>query len=317
MSGRDEAVAGHHPAGDADRHPGDRQPGDRDVQGDLAGQRPRRGRAAAERAADLRPHLPDHPAADRGLPLVPADDPGAELPAVADREEVLPLKSRVAAGPAADPRTRPGPEAGDQPTRECATRERRRTPIVRPQPPQELRTTGWCWTSTWTSRAARSSASSGPAGRASRRCCAASTGWRRSTAGVLRVNGEDFGFRERPDAYQALTPQGARRATDPDRHGLPAVQPVPEHDRPRERHVRAGAGARAAARAQAGERARELLASVGLEGHGDHYPCAAVRWSAATRGHRSSPGDGPPGDAVRRADQRTGPGAGRARCSRS
>ncbi len=60
--------------------------------------------------------------------------------------------------------------------------------------------------------------------------------------GVLRVNGEDLGFIETEDVIPSPEPGRGRGAAHPDRDGVPAVQPVPEHDCPGERDVRAGAG---------------------------------------------------------------------------
>ena len=56
-----------------------------------------------------------------------------------------------------------------------------------------------------------------------------------------------------------------------DRHGLPAVQPVPPQDRAREHHRGPDQGARVK-RKEAIEYGRELLARVGLTSHETYYP---------------------------------------------
>ncbi len=61
-------------------------------------------------------------------------------------------------------------------------------------------------------------------------------------SGVLRVNGEDLGFRETPTGLHRPVRRGAGAAAPTHRHGVPGVQPVPPHDRRRERHGRTGAG---------------------------------------------------------------------------
>ena len=71
------------------------------------------------------------------------------------------------------------------------------------------------------------------------------------------------GRRQRPDAGAA---QPARHG-----HGLPGLQPVPEHDGGAERRVRAP-GARSSAQATPQGRVGELLELVGLEHAGKRYP---------------------------------------------
>ena len=110
--------------------------------------------------------------------------------------------------------------------------------------------------------------------------------------GVLRVNGEDLGFVETDNAYRAPGPQGGRDATHPDRDGLPAVQPLPEHDRPGERDVRAGAGQ---GRREEGRRDAGGLPARRRRPGRPRRPLsvAAVRWAEATGGDRPGAGDGP------------------------
>ena len=88
--------------------------------------------------------------------------------------------------------------------------------------------------------------------RASPRSCAASTTWRRSTpagsgstassSATGRCSGKLHELRDRE-----ICPQAGR-----DRHGVPALQPVPAHDRAAERHRGAAAGAGRAKRAAVG-----------------------------------------------------------------
>ena len=95
--------------------------------------------------------------------------------------------------------------------------------------------TTWCsTTSTSRSSAARRWSSPGPRARASRRCCAASTGSSRST----RARSASTGGPVHVDRPRDL--RDPRR----DRDGLPAVQPLPAHDRAREHHPGAARGRR-------------------------------------------------------------------------
>ena len=85
-----------------------------------------------------------------------------------------------------------------------------------------------------------------------------------------------------------------------DRHGLPALQPVPAYDRAGERHVRADPrqGRVALARGRARQRAARPRRACG---QGGRLSVAAVRRPAAARGDRPGAGDGAEADAVRRA----------------
>ena len=85
---------------------------------------------------------------------------------------------------------------------------------------------------TWT--AARSSSSSAPPARASRRCAAPSTGSRPSSRATIPIDG----------AAAARGGQAARPAARRRRHGLPELQPLRAQDGPRERHARADQGPR-------------------------------------------------------------------------
>ena len=65
---------------------------------------------------------------------------------------------------------------------------------------------------------------------------------------------------------------------------------------------------RGKSKAEAEKRARELLERVGVERAGRQVPGAALRRPAAARRDRPGAGDGPEGDALRRADVGPGPG---------
>ena len=110
--------------------------------------------------------------------------------------------------------------------------------------------------------------------------------------GVLRVNGEDLGFVETDTAYRALRPQGGGDAAHPDRHGLPAVQPLPEHDRAGERDGRTGAGQ---GRGEEGRRNPCGLPARRRRPGRPRRPLsvAALRRAEATGGDRQGAGDGP------------------------
>ena len=89
--------------------------------------------------------------------------------------------------------------------------------------------------------------------------------------GVLRVNGEDLGFEETPTSYRALgRKQVAAQRT---RIGMvfQAFNLFPNMTA-RENVMSGPVLVKRAAKPQAAQRADALLTSVGLEGHGDHYP---------------------------------------------
>ena len=87
--------------------------------------------------------------------------------------------------------------------------------------------------STSTSRSTRSCASSAPRAGASRRCCAASTGWSDDA-------GAHHGGRPHDAALHRAEPAPERR-----RHGLPGLQPLPPLHGAGQCHARAGQGAAA------------------------------------------------------------------------
>ncbi|MFC7598474.1 amino acid ABC transporter ATP-binding protein, partial [Terrabacter sp. GCM10028922] len=89
--------------------------------------------------------------------------------------------------------------------------------------------------------------------------------------GILRVNGEDLGFREEQGSYQALTRQ--QIAAQRTRIGMvfQSFNLFPNMTA-RENVMSGPVLVKGTAKRQARERAESLLASVGLEGHGEHYP---------------------------------------------
>jgi polar amino acid transport system ATP-binding protein len=89
--------------------------------------------------------------------------------------------------------------------------------------------------------------------------------------GVLRVNGEDLGFRETANAYQAL---GRKEiAAQRTRMGMVFQQfNLFPNMTARENVMSGPVLVKGVAKKAAAVRADSLLASVGLDGHGDHYP---------------------------------------------
>ena len=94
-------------------------------------------------------------------------------------------------------------------------------------------------------------------------------------------------------------------------HGVPVLQPVPEHERARQRRLRA-ADAQGRRRAAPPQAAAELLDMVGLSAQAGPVPAPAVRRPAAARRARPRAGDRAAGAAARRAAvraRRQGPAA--------
>ena len=89
--------------------------------------------------------------------------------------------------------------------------------------------------------------------------------------GILRVNGEDLGFIETEDAYRARS--RAEVAAQRTRIGMVFQQfNLFPNMTARENVMSGPVLVKGAPKKPAAERADTLLASVGLEGHGDHYP---------------------------------------------
>jgi polar amino acid transport system ATP-binding protein len=89
--------------------------------------------------------------------------------------------------------------------------------------------------------------------------------------GVLRVNGEDLGFRETDNAYQALPRK--KLAAQRTRIGMVFQQFNLFPNMTALENVMSGPVlVKGARKREASQRADSLLASVGLDGHGDHYP---------------------------------------------
>ncbi len=96
-----------------------------------------------------------------------------------------------------------------------------------------------------------------------------------------------------------------------DRDGLPALQPVPAHDRARERHRGAGCTSSAARSARRPPRPRRCSTRVGLARQARRVPGQALRRPAAARRDRARARDEAGADALRRADERARPGGDR------
>lgn len=89
--------------------------------------------------------------------------------------------------------------------------------------------------------------------------------------GVLRVNGEDLGYRETATSYRALGRKEV--AAQRTRMGMvfQAFNLFPNMTA-RENVMSGPVLVKRTPKSEARQRADSLLASVGLEGHGDHYP---------------------------------------------
>jgi polar amino acid transport system ATP-binding protein len=89
--------------------------------------------------------------------------------------------------------------------------------------------------------------------------------------GILRVNGEDLGFEETETAYRALSRKEV--AAQRTRIGMvfQSFNLFPNMTA-RENVMSGPVLVKRAAKSEAAGRADRLLTSVGLEGHGDHYP---------------------------------------------
>ena len=136
-----------------------------------------------------------------------------------------------------------------------------------------------------------------PPGADRRRAAIASTA---SSSATAQDGDKLYELREREVA--------AQRARD--RHGLPALQPLPAPDRARERHRGAGAGHGRAARPGRGA-ARDAARPGRPRRQARRLPGSALRRPAAARGDRPRARHGPEAHAVRRADLRARPRARR------
>ena len=90
--------------------------------------------------------------------------------------------------------------------------------------------------------------------------------------GRLWVDGELVGYRQKRRQALRAAGVGDRPQARRDRHGLPALQPLPAHDRARERDRGARSGSRAAQAGGASTRARSCSTRVGLADKIDEYP---------------------------------------------
>ena len=107
------------------------------------------------------------------------------------------------------------------------------------------------------------------------------------------------------------SPRDRRQAAPRDRHGVPALQPLPAHDGAGERHRGADPGQGRQARPRRWRGREDLLDQVGLADKARRLPGAAVRRPAAARRDRPGAGHEPEAHAVRRAHLGAGPRAGR------
>ena len=104
--------------------------------------------------------------------------------------------------------------------------------------------------------------------------------------GVIWVDGEPLTHVEKNGELVPADRAHIRAHPRQDRHGVPALQPLPAHDGAGELHGGADARCSKLPKAEAEERARELLDMVGLGDKQDHYPEPALRRPAAARRHR-------------------------------
>ena len=133
--------------------------------------------------------------------------------------------------------------------------------------------------------------------------------------GRIWVDGDLVGFRERGRPPAPPHRQAGRRPAARDRHGLPALQPLPAHDGARE-HLR-GADPGQGRRQEGGrERGRGPARAGRPRRQAGRLPRAALRWPAAARRDRPGARDGPQAHALRRADLGPRPRARRRRARR-
>ena len=99
------------------------------------------------------------------------------------------------------------------------------------------------------------------------------------------VDGELVGYRQRGDKLHELREREVAQQRARDRHGVPALQPVPAHDGAAERHGGARAGCRGEPRPAARERGRTLLDRVGpgRQGRATTRPSSPAGSSSAWR----------------------------------
>ena len=129
-------------------------------------------------------------------------------------------------------------------------------------------------------------------------------------AGRLWVAGELIGYRQKGDSLHEMKARDVATSAFARRHGLPALQPVPAHDRPRERHRSARSRAAACRASRPKRRLSELLAPRRPGREARHLPGPALRRPAAARGHRPGAGHGAQAHALRRAHLGARPRAG-------
>ena len=95
---------------------------------------------------------------------------------------------------------------------------------------------------------------------------------RATRAGTIEIEGELLGLRREERSPGCPMTERICGGARQDRHGLPALQPVPAHDGARERHEAPVQVLRHAARPRRSERAETCSRLVGLADKADAYP---------------------------------------------
>ena len=140
--------------------------------------------------------------------------------------------------------------------------------------------------STWTSRPVQVMCLVGPSGSGKSTFLRCINHLETINAGRLYVDGELVGYEERGDKLHELQPRGGGPAAPRHRDGVPALQPVPAHDRAGEHHRGARRGSRASRRTQA-DRDRPRAAGAGRAGRQGDGPTRPSCPAGSSSGWRS------------------------------